>query len=107
MTIITKAISVEAHWSINIVKRYHAKLRRAYQMIVENLDTNIIKEIILQMIVKAINDTIDFDELVSTLLVFEAYFRLHNTNLSTSIISQREIIIEKAMTEIRKIRVER
>ncbi len=58
------------------MKRYHAELRRAYQMIVENLDTDIIKEMILQMIVKAINDTIGPDEVVSTLLVFEAYSRV-------------------------------
>ncbi len=89
------------------MKRYHAELRRAYQVIVEDLGTDIIKEMTLQMIVKAINDTIDSDELVSTLLVFEAYSRLHNTNLSTSIISQRAMIIEKAMTEVRKIRTER
>jgi hypothetical protein len=29
MTIIIKAISIEAHWSINVVERYYAKLRRA------------------------------------------------------------------------------
>jgi hypothetical protein len=58
MTIIIKSMSIEAHWSIDIVERYHAELRRAYQMIAENLDTNesdnetrISKEIILQMIV--------------------------------------------------------
>ncbi len=89
------------------MKRYHAELRRIYQVIVENLSTDIIKEMNLQMIVKAINDTIDFDELVSTLLVFEAYSRLHNTNFTTSIISQRAMIIEKAMTEVRKIRTEK
>jgi hypothetical protein len=76
-------------------------------MIVENLGIDIIKEMILQMIVKAINDTVDSDELVSTLLIFEAYSRLHNMNLSTSTISQRAMTIEKAMTEVRKIRTER
>ncbi len=59
------------------------------------------------MIVKAINDTIKSDELVLTLLVFETYSRIHVTNFSTSSISQRAITIEKAMTEIRKYRVER
>jgi hypothetical protein len=61
----------------------------------------------LQMIVKAINDTVDSDELVSTLLMFDAYPRMHAMNLSTSTISQRAMIIEKAMTEVRKIRAER
>jgi hypothetical protein len=109
MTIIIKAVLVEAHWSIDVVKRYHAELRRAYQVIFENLNTEsaISKEIVLQMIVKAINDTIDFDELVLILLIFGAYSRIHVMNLSTSSITQRTMIIEKAMIEIRKIRAER
>jgi hypothetical protein len=56
MTIIIKAMFVEAHWSIDVVKRYHAELRRAYQMINDNLTQSINdiinKEIMLQMIVK-------------------------------------------------------
>jgi hypothetical protein len=59
------------------------------------------------MIVKAINDTIDFDELMFTLLMFETYSRMHVMNLSISSITQRTIAIEKAMIEIRKFRVER
>ncbi len=59
------------------------------------------------MIVKAINDTVDFDELVLTLLVFETYPRMHAMNLPAPSIIQRAIAIEKAMIEIRKIRVER
>jgi hypothetical protein len=35
------------------------------------------------MTVKAINDTADSDELVSTLLVFEAYSRMNAMNPST------------------------
>jgi hypothetical protein len=91
------------------VKRYHAELRRAYQMIFENLNTEsaINKEIMLQMIVKAINDTVDFDELMLIVLIFETYSRIHVMNLSTSSITQRAMIIEKAMIEIRKIRAER
>jgi hypothetical protein len=104
MTIIIKAVFVEAHWSIDVMKRYHAELRRTYQMIFENLDVN--KKIVLQMIVKVINDTVDSDDLVLILLIFEAYFRMHVMNLSTSSIIQRVMIIEKAMIEIRKFRAE-
>jgi hypothetical protein len=74
-------------------------------MISENLDVS--KEIALQMIVKAINDTAGSDELMSTLLVFETYPRMHAMNLPAPSIIQRAIAIEKAMIEIRKIRVER
>jgi hypothetical protein len=77
-------------------------------MIFENLNaTEINKELILQMIVKAINDTADSDELMSTLLVFEAYSRMHVMNSSISSINQRTMTIEKAMIEMRKFRAER
>jgi hypothetical protein len=77
-------------------------------MIFENLNATVInKELILQMIVKAINDTADLDELMSTLLVFEAYSRMHAMNSSISSISQRTITIEKVMIEVRKFRTER
>ncbi len=59
------------------------------------------------MTIKAINDIVEFDELVSTLLVFEIYSRMHTMNPSASSIIQRAKIIEKAMTEVRKFRVER
>jgi hypothetical protein len=76
-------------------------------MIFEDLGTSISKEIILQMIVKAINDTVDSDELMSTLLIFDAYSKMHVMNSSTSSISQRAMTIEKVMTEVRKFRAER
>jgi hypothetical protein len=107
MTIIIKAISIKTHWLINVVKRYHAELRRAYQMLNDDLAIEVSKEIMLQMIVKAINDTIDLDDLMFILLMFERYFRMHVMDLLTSSIIQRAIIIEKTMIEIRKLRVER
>jgi hypothetical protein len=76
-------------------------------MIFENIEIDISKKIILQMTVKAINDTVGLDELVSTLLIFDAYSRMHAMNSSISSISQRAMIIEKAMTEMRKFRAER
>jgi hypothetical protein len=78
-------------------------------MIFENLDNeiDISKKIILQMIVKAVNDTIDSDELMLTLLIFDVYSRMHVMNSSISSINQRAMTIEKAMTEMRKFRVER
>jgi hypothetical protein len=68
-------------------------------MIFENIEIVIDKEIILQMIVKTINDINDFDELKSTLLVFDVYSRMHVMNFSISSISQRVMTIEKAMIE--------
>ncbi len=108
MTIIIKSISIETHWSIDIVERYHAELRKTYQVIFKNLnETEISKEIILQMIVKAINDTVDSDELMLILLIFDVYSRMHVINSSISSINQRTMTIEKVMTEVRKFRTER
>ncbi len=107
MTIIIKAISMKTHWSIDIVKRYHAELRRAYQMIFENIDIVTSKEIMLQMTVKTVNDTADSDELMSKLLIFDVYSRMHVMNSSISSINQRAMTIEKAMIEMRKFRAER
>ncbi len=83
-------------------------------MIAEDLDVNesdnetrISKEIILQMIVKAVNDTAGSDELMFTLLIFDVYSRMHFMNSSISSISQRAMTIEKVMTEVRKFRAER
>jgi hypothetical protein len=59
------------------------------------------------MIVKAINDTVDSDELMLIMLIFETYSRMHVMNLSISSITQRAMTIEKAMIEIKKFRVER
>ncbi len=77
ITIIIKSVSIEVHGLIDIVEKYHAELRQAYQMIFENIKIDIDKEMILQMIVKTVNDTADSDELMSTLLVFDAYSRMH------------------------------
>jgi hypothetical protein len=58
------------------------------------------------MIVKAINDTVDSNDLVSILLIFEAYSRIHAMDFSSSSISQQALAIKKAMIEIRKFRAE-
>jgi hypothetical protein len=108
MTIIIKIVSIEAHWSIDIVEKYHVELRRIYQVIFENLNkTEINKESILQMTVKIINDIVDSDELVLTLLIFDVYSRMHVINSSISSINQRAMIIEKVIIEVRKFRTER
>jgi hypothetical protein len=43
----------------------------------ESINETISKEVMLQMTAKAINDTIDSDDLMLILLIFEAYSRMH------------------------------
>jgi hypothetical protein len=89
------------------MKKYHAELRRAYQMINDDLAIEVSRKIVLQMIVEAINDTVDSDDLVFILLIFGAYLRMHAMNSPASSITQRAMTIEKVMIEIRKFRAER
>jgi hypothetical protein len=74
MAIEVKEVLVEAYNSVGQVERYYAPLRRAYKIIQDKLkDEQIDKEIMLQMAVKAINDSAGPDGIVPTLLVFGAY----------------------------------
>jgi hypothetical protein len=74
MATITKSVPVEAHWSIGIVERAHPLLRRAYKIMTEEFKgDSISKDFLLQMAVKAVNDTAGPDGLIPTLLVFGAY----------------------------------
>jgi hypothetical protein len=56
----------------------------------------------LQMTFKALNDSVELNELIFTLLVFEAYFRMIEMNALSSTIIQRFIAMRKAMNEMRK-----
>jgi hypothetical protein len=56
----------------------------------------------LQMTFKALNDSVELNELIFTLLVFEAYLRMIEMNAFSSTITQRFIAMHKAMNEVRK-----
>ena len=103
MAISTKAVPVEAHWSVGLVERAHPALRRAYQIITDECK-NIQKELALQMAVKAVNDTAGPDGLVPTLLVYGAYPRMSNLDPPAPSITERAAAIRKAMAEIVKLR---
>ncbi|KAE8549770.1 hypothetical protein EYB25_008294 [Talaromyces marneffei] len=106
MDIIVTTVPVEAHWSIGAVERYHAVLRRSYEIMKEELP-DISTEAALQIAVKAVNDTAGPDGLVPTLLVFGAYPRMTEYDPPAPTITQRAAAVKKAMTEIRRIRAQR
>jgi hypothetical protein len=101
MKITIKTISIETHHSIEMMKRYHDSLRRMYAIITTEI-SNIDLEIALQMTFKVINDSIELDELIFILLVFEAYSRMIEMNVSLSTITQRAIAMRKTMKEVQK-----
>jgi hypothetical protein len=106
MAITTKAVPVEAHWSIGIVEKYHEILRRAYSIVATELEatTRADKDLALQMAVKAVNDTAGPNGLVPTLLAFGAFPRLTTFDAPTPTIAQRSIALAKAMKEVRETR---
>ncbi|KAI1001498.1 hypothetical protein K3495_g6700 [Podosphaera aphanis] len=102
MSITTKAVPTEAHHSIGLVERYHTPLRRAYEVISNDLGkNNINKYHILQMAVKAVNDTAGPNGIVPTLLVFGAYPRMTESDPPAPSIFQRAAAIKSAMKEVR------
>ncbi|RAL61913.1 hypothetical protein DID88_002402 [Monilinia fructigena] len=87
-----------------IVERFHAPLRRSYGIIYDEVHKlGISRAAILQMAVKAINDTAGPDGLVPTLLVFGTFPRIVENSPPTPTIQQRAAAISKAMIEIRKL----
>jgi hypothetical protein len=107
LAIEVEEVPVEAHHSIGKVERYHAPIRRAYEVISADIGRTTAPEDILQMAVKAVNDTAGPDGLVPTLLVFGTYPRLSKTSPLSPSISTRGAAVHKAMTEVRKIKAKR
>jgi hypothetical protein len=101
MNIEIKTVSIETHHSIEMMKQYHESLRRMYSIIIAEM-LIIDLESILQMSLKALNDSVEFDDLVSTLLMFEAYLRMIELDASSSTITQRVIVMKKAMNEVKR-----
>ena len=110
LNIEVKEVPVEAHNSVGKVERYHGPLRRAYEIIKAELTADCgraSKELILQMALKAINDTAGPNGLVPTLLVFGSYPRIANYDLPTPTIAQRSNAIRIAMKELRNMEAKR
>lgn len=103
MSIQLEHAPTEAHHKIGIVERYHEPLRRAYQTIRHDLPT-MSQDLVLQMAVKAINDTVGPDALVPTLLVFGAFPKMTPLDPPNPSVLERARVIRKAMTQVRETR---
>ena len=102
-----RQVPVEAHQSIGKVERYHAPLRRAFEILYAELSATTSREAILQMAFKAINDTVGPGGLVPTLLVFGEYPRISSKAPPSPAIRQRAEAISKAMRALRAMRAKR
>jgi hypothetical protein len=73
---------------MGIVERYYAPLRRAYEIVTEELQGYLVrKPALLQMAVKAVNDTAGPNGLILTLLVFSTYPRMSDLDLPSLSVS--------------------
>ena len=104
MSIMVKNVFVETHHFIDQIERYHESLRKIYLIIISKI-FDIDSNQDLQMIFKAINDSVEPHGLMSTLLIFDAYLRMSESDAFVSNIIQRSMIMKKTMNEIRKLNV--
>lgn len=88
---------VKAHWAIGKIERAHAPLRRTFDILKAELGNHTSDEDILQMAVKAINDTAGPKGLVPTLLIFGAYPRINLDSPPLPDIIARANAIRKAI----------
>jgi hypothetical protein len=99
---------MEAHNSIGKVERYHAPLRRLYEIFKSKLQgEKLNKETILQIAVKAVNNTTGPNRLVPTLLVFRAYPRITEQDPLSPVIIKRAEAIRTAIKEIQRLYAKR
>ena len=101
-----KYILVEVHHSISIVEHYYTPLRCAYKIITKELP-QAMKQHILQIVVKAINNTTGPDGLVPTLLVFGIFPRININDISSITTIKRDKAIRKTIKEITKLYTKR
>jgi hypothetical protein len=108
MLIKVKEVPVKAHDSVGLVERYHALLRQAYKILKKELkDKHINKEMILQMAVKAVNNSAGPDEIVPTLLVFGPYPRMTEIDPPSPTIAKRAEAIRAVTKEVRQLYAKR
>jgi hypothetical protein len=72
---------------------------------IEGTETN--RAIMLQMAVKAINNTAGYDSIIPTLLVFGAFPRITHIDPPAPSIAQQATAIKKAMAKVIKLWIQR
>ncbi|KJZ70368.1 hypothetical protein HIM_10259 [Hirsutella minnesotensis 3608] len=102
MGITCRQVPIEAHNSVGKVEKAHGPLRRAYDILQAELGESRSPDALLQMAVKAVNDTAGPDGLVPTLLVFGAYPRINHDSPPSPPMIKRAEAIRKAMTALRR-----
>ncbi|KAF2471465.1 uncharacterized protein BDR25DRAFT_223167, partial [Lindgomyces ingoldianus] len=75
------------------IKRAHALLQRAYNILCAELDNCINNKLVLQIAVKALNNIVKLNSLILILLIFRMYLRINiDSALSPNIITQANAV---------------
>jgi len=98
-----KEVPIEAHHSIGKVESYHQVVERIFTIFRQEIPQEILENV-LQMTIKAINDTAGPNGLVPTLLVFGTYPRITEFSPPSQSVGQRSLAVEKATKELRRIK---
>jgi len=90
---------VEVYNNVGKVERYYAPLYRVYQILKDEL-SNVSNKAILQIAIKAINDSIGPNGIILYLLVFGAYLRILSRDLLPITIAKRAKAIRFVIKKI-------
>jgi hypothetical protein len=104
MAIKIEEIPVKAHYFIGNIEKYHAPVKRAFEIITADFGNTITLEHILQMAVKAVNNTAGPNGLVPTFFVFGTFPRISHESPSSSSITARGEAMRKAKAEVHKLK---
>lgn len=99
MGIIVNNVLIETYYCIGIVEYYHGSLQQVSSIITIEI-LSIKPNLALQISFKTINNCVDFNELVFILLMFGAYPKITELNISSILITQLVIAMKKTMDEI-------
>jgi hypothetical protein len=81
-------------------------LRRAYDILIKEL-LDIDKNILLQIAIKTINDTISPNELILTLLVWGVYLKINRDLVLVLLVKKRNAIYRYTKIELEKMKTKR
>jgi hypothetical protein len=106
MDIETKKVPIEVYYSISKIECYYMLLRRAYNILIkELLDTD--RNILLQIAIKAINNTAGPNGLILTLLVWGVYPKISRDLALALLVKKRNTIYQYTKIKLEKIRAKR
>jgi hypothetical protein len=91
---------VKTHNNVGKIERYYIPLRRVFKVIRNDLRGSVSDGDILQIAVKAVNDTAGPNSIVPTLLVFGVYLRMTKDSPTSPSITIRAEAIRKIIKEI-------